>query len=292
MGKPTLITFPDGRVVVNRESLFHQPFHLLTNQPNNSVSITANMQSGPMPLTINNRGPMLVHKMGCERTGTATVQFRLADGTGSQYLMNTPIHIDSFVGNGQQPYWFPAPLYIMEGGMLFAELIDLSGASNAVRIDLMGQQFLRPQSDSKGAIQRDKLGRRQYVESPFWYGFDTGPVTLAGSGTGQGLITVTSEFHFLITEISIVSTGRFTLDIVEESLGESLIGAPQSRHYQIQDPLICGSNNFPYRLVEPWFIRSGSKLIVDMTDLSTETNIVWLTLGGIALRPSDARQTQ
>lgn len=292
MATPTLVTFPDGRVVVNPEAMYRQPFHLLTNQPDNAVSVPALQQSGPMPLTINSRGPMTVHKFGCERTGTCALNFRLADGTGSHYIQNTPIHVDTLFGDGLQPYWLPTPLYVAEGAMLFVEIIDLSGSANSVRLDLMGQQYLRPQSDAGGQTQRNRMARRQYVESPYFYGFDTGPVTLVGGSTGQGLITVGSEFHFLITQISGVSTGRFTLDIVEESMGESLINAPQARHYQVQDPLIVGTNHWPVKLVEPWFIRSGSKLVVDMTDTSQTTNVVWLTLGGVALRPSEARQTQ
>lgn len=287
--KPTMLMLQGGRVVLNPERLFYRPAVLLPNQPFNAISMAANGNSGPWAATVSGEGPILVHKLAYEATGALTVLLSLQDGLGNRSLMNGPVHVDTIFGSGQQSFWLPAPLFLMENALLRGQCSDLSGASNSFLPAFIGEQLLKPVDDKSGAIQKDRLQRRQYIELPYFYTLDTGPASFAGSDTVNGTIAISNEGHFLVTHISRVKTGNFNIDIFEQARNESIVRAPSMQHYPVADTLLCGTGNFPVRLAEPWLIPAGSKLNVTLKDTSGTANKVYLTLAGLFLRTGDAR---
>ena len=269
------------------------PFNLLTNVPNNAVSVTALRQAGPIIMSVSKDGPMAISKLSCQRSGTAKVELILQDGSGPGIpLMNSPCHIDAILGSGQKPYILPQPLFLDENHVLNAFFSDLSGETNTIRINAGGARFLKDLQDPDGKLARERMLRRQYVSMPYFYTTYNGPVVLAApaASAGNGIFEIAANAWFEIHQISYVATSPlFNIDLYNQATGESLINAPGGQHYKIPARLMLGDNNFPFKLHEPWMIGPGQKLIAEMTNDSGAENTVHLVLGGIWYRTGDLR---
>ena len=102
------------------------------------VTIPAN-QTASSNITVNIDAHFLIHKITATRTGAALITVR--DGASDRQWMNVPTHIDNFAGNSQFPNILAAPRFIYKGSAINITIQDLSGASNAVRINLHGEKL-------------------------------------------------------------------------------------------------------------------------------------------------------
>ena len=279
-----------GAVILDAATLDRIPYYLLTNPPNNSVTVSANQQAGPIILAVSKDGPCEVESLIAQRTGIASVGHVIQDGNPQGLpLMNNPCHIDTIFGSGQQPLALPEALFLPEGHALSAFISDLSAASNVVRLGADTSRLRKPVLDPSGALARLAVMRRQYISIPYFYTFDTGSIELTASTAGSGNMSIAADHNFEIHAIAAVSTGTFSISIVNQSTGDSLITAPSGQNYEVPNALICGSNTFPFKLHEPWMIGAGQKIVVSMTDTSAATNTVYLTLIGKAYRTGEVR---
>lgn len=77
-----------------------------------------------------------VHLITAVSTGAFTCRLRIGD----RYLSNVPIHSSNLFGTGANPMPLLSPILIPKGTIVIAELLDLSGAPNDIRIGMLGLQ--------------------------------------------------------------------------------------------------------------------------------------------------------
>lgn len=274
-----------GRILgINQKKVAEMPFFLLTNDPENAVVIPAS-QSVPMKvMTISGEGPASVVSLAHQKTGDMLIFMQIQDGQTQFGLMNQPVHIDTVVGSGLQPYRLPEALYLDELRSLQVTFTDISAVANEVRLLALANRMLSQQVDTTLNRIRKRMEARQYLSIPYWYTFDGGAQVIGAGATVQATITVGQDHHFQIFKMAVQSTGLFDIDIVDSQKGESIITAPNGVHYPIGSDLILGNGNFPFVFHEPRLVQVGQRLIVTMTDRSAAPNTVFLTLGGRAVK--------
>jgi len=281
----TLIESPNGSVIgVNKKRLLEVPYYLLPNPPFNSVAMAANQGSLPTPMTLSGEGPVQILGSTAQRTGVCRVFISLQDGDSTQALMNGSIHVDTIFGGFgpglTRPYFWPEALYLDEGRSLILTASDISGSANAIRPCFLCSRYLGWESDPGLVRIRNRMEGKQYLSRPFFYTFNSGPITLPGGAAGVGEIDIGQDHHFEMFQLSAVSTGAFSMNIVDANKGESLVVAPQETWYNINSPLFVGNNFFPFRLHEPVFFEARSKINVNLFNLTPAENRIDLTLGG------------
>ena len=287
--KLTLENAPNGQVTgISRDRLSEYPFFLLTQPPDNSVSVSANQSADAKILSVSSDAPMCALALGHQKTGAMLVQLGINDGATPRWLCNAPVNVATIFGNNGKPYYLPTPLILPEMNILAARFTDVSGSSNAIRFSVWGGRYARPIMDLDGQKKAQREQSRSYMGLPFFYtiipspasGQTTGALQLLGNATSQQSIEIIGDSHFQLTQISAVSTGEFSLNIKDAASGESMIDGPAGTNYGISSNLICGDGNFPWKLPFPITYKRGSKMILDIADLSGSTNQIFLTLAG------------
>jgi hypothetical protein len=282
----TLIESPnrDGSIVgVNPKRLQELPYFLLTNRPNNAVTVAANQASPMQVMSVSGEGPAQIVSFSHEKTQDVRVLMQLQNGNAISSLMNGAVHIDTIMGNAGQPYYLSEALYIDELRSLQITYTDISGLGSSVRSVAFAQRYLTQTADPTLKKVKTRMKQRQYLSMPFWYTLDQGPVTLTAGETREVTITMGQDHHFEIFSLSRVATGRFNIAVVDQSTGESLISAPQDQHYPIGDEILFGTGNFPFRYHEPRMIQVGQRLLVTLVNRAGVDNTIHLTMGGRAV---------
>jgi hypothetical protein len=285
----SLILNPNGSVAgVNRARLYELPFFLCTNPPDNTVLVPA-LTAFPnlIAFSTSGEGPSILHALSADYQGnaplTALVKFWLVDGKTRKALCNTALNIGTVFGSGAQPYPMPEPLYSDQLRRLIVEFSDLSGSDNPVRLVGHANRVTEEKLDTTCDEIKKQQDPKQFLKFPFFYTFDDGEVTLGANASTSIPITIDEDTHFLLKQISYVSTGRFSLNILDAIKGESIISAPGSTNYNLPADLILGDPHFPYEFSEPILFQLKQRLIVNLTDLSGQTNNIFITLGGCKL---------
>jgi len=283
----TLLTRPDGRVIgVNNDALLSNPFALTTNFPNNSVALAANGGSNWLAASVSGEGPQYLTSLGASQTGVFRCQLRVFDGQKSMQITSGALHSGAFVGTGLNPYPFPVPLFINDLRRLDVFLTDISNASNTIRLALRASQWKFLQQDPDG-VEREQQEIPNRLAYPFFYCLDAGQfgvgqTALLGNANGQATITILPSHDFQLFQISGVSTGAFTIDVVDANTGESILNAPGDNHIAQDSALVVGTNLFPFRLNVGRIFKRGQKLLVNLTDTSGNPNNIDLVFGGKA----------
>jgi hypothetical protein len=284
---PTLIEDPNipGRIIgVNRKRLDEIPYWLLTDLPNNIVTVAARQSSTMQTLILSQIGPMRITNFGIQRSGACRVFLRIQDGSTPRALMNSAIHVDAICGNVGQPYYLPEALYVDEGRTLQAAFTDLSNAPNNIRFVAHGTKWATQQSDPTMERTRQRLEKRQYLSVPYWYTTDgNGPVVVGIGATVVATVTIGQDTHFDLMTLSHVASGLYNINIVHGQTGESLIQGPQEADYQIGSELLFGNGNFPFRFHEPRMFTYGQKLVLTITNRAAGINTIYFAFGGRAL---------
>lgn len=278
---PTIFSKKDGSIVgVNKQRLYETPFLLQTNPPNNIVVAPAGATSPQTSLRVSAEGPMQIREIAAQRSNPVSVQIYMQDGTSPRKLMNAPCHIDTIFGTGGQEYPLPEALYIDENSSMTIAFTDLSGAGSNVQVAMQCAKYGKLQSDPTLTRIKQRLKSRQYLSMPFFQTFDQGSVALTALQNTQIEMLIGADYHFLISQISFVSTGTFSLNIIDETKGESIINAPSNTNYAIPSLLLCGTNQYPYRFTQPILVQSQQRLLFTLQDTSGAANTIWITLGG------------
>jgi hypothetical protein len=308
---------------VNLKRIAEMPFFLLPNSPQNQLVIPAGQSLQQIPATVSGEGPAQIQELALERElstslgqgvdgnngrypvtpGTAspvsatsiyvaTVLLQIQDGQGMRPLMNGAAHVDTIFGNylpGNKGYPLAEALYMDEQRQLLFSVTDLaniSGVTNNLRPLLTTQRLLSRIFDKDTSKARARMDKRQYLSMPYFYVLDNGFSTLAPGGTNVETISIGQDAHFELFQLTAVATGglgSFLINIVEQDTGESIFDAPQGVSFPVSSGLVVGSASFPVRLHEPRFFEMRTKLLVTLTDVSGNANVVYLTLGGRAL---------
>lgn len=278
---PTIHSTPAGLVdAVNQRRLKEIPYFLLTDSPNNIVTIPANSQRGPVSMTISQDGPAEIVSFACQAAGAALILPEIDDGSNVFALANVPIHIGCIVGSGIAPYILPQSLNIDELRKLRITLTDISGASNAVRFVAQCYRPCVAVPDPKMEKARTRLSPRQFLTAPYFYAPSAGRIALTAGSSSEVSIDLDKERHFRLMQLSSVSTGNYTVDVLNGMTGESLLDAPQAQHYQIPNTMLFGNNNYPLKFDRGRMFQKGQKLIVRVTDTSAAPNNIYLAFAG------------
>ena len=289
MDKITLESDVLGKITGLDVSMLQEyPFFLLTQPPNNSVSVSASQSSQANIMAVSGDGPIIVVAMGIKSTGTCLISLSIQDGGSQRALMNGNCESSIIFGSAGKPYYLPAPLFVPENKNVVARITDTSGSTNNVRISMWGLRITRKTLDLYQKIAKSREGERQYLTTPYFYTMKPtnnssakiGALRLSALGSSTQAIDIGGGNHFQMLTLSRTSTGAFTLQINEAATGETLINAPQGQTYAIRDELLCGNGQFPYRMPWPRTFKAGSKLILTLTDLSNANNDIYLVIGG------------
>lgn len=274
-----------GKVLAaNKRKLYELPFFIQTNPPNNVVQLGAGgLTTDPQTMRTSAEGPMQITAMGLQRTGTATAVLYLNDGSSPIRLMNSPCHVDTIFGNNGLMFPLPAALFIDENRALSITYTDLSGTTNAAQVALSAAKYLQLQNDAGLSRIKQRLQTSQYLSMPYFYTLDQGVANLTPLQTAQFEIQIDPAFHFEIHQLTFVSTGPFSINIVDEAKGESIINAPSNTNYPIPNLLLCGVAGHPYKFSESILTFAQQKLQITLQDTSGANNAVWLTISGKAL---------
>jgi hypothetical protein len=285
MSVPTILSRPDGTVErVNLKRLNALPYWLLPNVPNNIVQMLANQSSNPTILSISGEGPAQINSFACNRTAPCLVLLQIEDGQNIQALMNRSIHVDALFGNfnaNSRPYPLPEALFLDETRSIVLTATDISGSNNQIATNMLAQRMLTRFVDNDLAIARARMDKRQYLTMPFFYALDNGSSVLTPGGTNVETVTIASDSHFDLFQISAVANGVFDMQVINIATGESIIDAPQGATQAISSNLLTGgAAGFPFKFHEPRFFEINTKLQVTLTDRSGSGNTVFLCFGG------------
>jgi len=286
---PTLYRLKSGQIVANKRMLNVQPFDLLTDLPNNNISVSALGQTGPIAATVGRDGPIEISQFSAQRSEAMQILLEIQDGSATRKLMNAACHIDTIFGSGTQPYYLPEALWLDEGHVINCYAANLADSTNNVRLNFRGLKRTHTVADPDGSLARQRISRREFISMPYFYTFATGGVTLAGGATSSQEIPISAEGYFLVQQITSVQTGDFTLNIINQATNDSIINAPGAVSYEIPHSLLCGTANFAFKLHEPWLIGPGQKIVVNLTNTELFVNTIYLTLGGIFIRQGPDR---
>lgn len=284
----SLIALSDGRIAgVEKRRLYETPFFLLTDQPNNDVPVPASATSTEQTMRVAGEGPLQITQLGAVRDathGAVMVRLYMRDGSGSVQLSNVPLHIDTLFGPGGKMYPLPEAIYIDENRALACAFTDLTGSGNNARICGVGAKYSQLQEDPSLDRVKKRLEASEFLSSPQFYGVNDGTIVLTAYGAATYQVEIDSANNFELHQLSAVSTGTFSINIVDMAKRESIINAPRNGNYRLPSTLFFGDGSYPYRFHEPILFFAGQKLMIDIIDTSGSGNTVYLTLGGANLK--------
>ena len=177
------------------------------------------------------------------------------------------IRDDLIVGNGQDANVLWSGFVFPAGDFLIASLNDLSGASNATRIDFHGYELEGPPD----AID--------YPE-PGWAhkSYQFAPAAIAASTRVHGLSVLLQE-DFVLRALTITSTGLFDLNIYAKQAGRRVFGTDMRS-------LSFNGNTTDMFYLPDVYIKSGDSagedLVFDVEDVSGSSDTILVALHGIA----------
>lgn len=271
---------PGQIVSVDKIATQENPYFLTSDAPNEAVSLAANRTS-IQPATVSNEGSIEVTRLAAQYTGAARITISVPDGKQLAQLMNAPIHIQTIFGSAAQPYILPEALYLHDRNGFSISYSDISGSANVIRLNFISAQYTKQLYDTRIERIQGRMRLRERETYPYWYTFNNSFATLAGNGSATESIRINNTGHFLLTHISGLSTGAYSLDILDATKGASILDDSGFSSYQVPNELFVANGNFPYRFEQGLFFEAGSKITIPMTDLSGSENQVNLTLGGI-----------
>jgi hypothetical protein len=280
----TLFNAPDGRVVgVNKRMLEFMPFSLLTNAPDTTISIPANITKGPIAMTLSGEGPAQIVSFAKQQTGVSKVFLRMQEGRTIRSLMNGFVHINTLFGDGNTPYPLPEALYIDELRRRYIEIQNLGLGTLDIRPAAGCFRAISVEADPTLVLSRKRQDFRQFLSFPYWYTFDEGAVTLTGTAVFEKTITIGGDHHFQLLQLMQSSESLFDINVTDMNTGESLIQAPLGNTYPVASEILFGDSNYPYCLMTPRLFQSGQKILIRLRNRVAGTNVVYVTLGGRAI---------
>lgn len=275
---PTIDIMPDGSVrSINPLKLTERPFWLVTDRPDNYITIPSQAQSAPYLLSTNLDGPIDITGLAIESSGACLVWIAVSSPSlRDRYLSQSPIHSQTAFGTGGQPYPLPEVLRVTQLQKLKVWITNLTTENNTVKICVHGRQLQKNIVSDKDA----KLQRQGNITFPYFLVLDDGKAVLASGQMIETPLTLGSNLDYQLFQISGVSTGSYTLNLLDADTGESVISAPADKSYGIANNLIVGSAIYPFRFHVPRLLKRGQRMLARITDTSMSDNEIYLTFGG------------
>ncbi len=285
----TLISLKDGRVAaIDKRTLNESPFFLLTDPPFNNIIVPANGVSKEAAMRSAGEGPLQLTLLGAVRDsvhGPVTVRMYIKDGSQTIPISNVPLHIDTLFGPGGKMYPLPEGAYIDENRALSVSFTNLNEDDETQsRICGVGAKYTQLQADPSLARVKERLAASEFLSSPQFYGVNDGSISLAACAEATYQVEIQGDHNFELHQLSAISTGPFSINIIDMSKKESIINAPRNGTYRAPSTLLFGDASYPYRFHEPILYFAGQRLLIDIVDTSGDVNQIYLTFGGVALK--------
>jgi hypothetical protein len=210
-------------------------------------------------------------------TGPFVLEF--FDPGSQRRLQNRPIHSTTIVGVGARQFRLPEPYFFNIGDaqrQLKCYLRDLSGSDNTVRLNLLGRRIYHKEAPPDVAVDLDRMfgtGSRTY--SYFLTPNETkndGTVTPV-TGFGKASFTFESDASAdtEIQKLMVAATGQFQFTLRERATNRLLMPNP------IVSTNGWGNAEFPFFFADTYLLERQKQVLMDVEDLSGETNYLYLT---------------
>lgn len=296
---PSLIIDPSTeKVIVNPLKKWVQPYTLVTDPA--VITLQAGALSEPIPMVIDKKGHFEIFSSDFQSSQPEgfTVTLFDADSFGPDarpLLMNREIHVASMASgagvtlplsgsfgkatSAGRPYKWPQSFWmdVSKGGsMIVAVFRNLSDSENVIRFNLQGRRWYFLQAPQKVADRMEEIYRGRPRTMPFFYTTDENVSLEAAEGPTKFQLRMGDDAYSEWVKASCVRTGSFDCLIRETSSGKPLMGSNDG--IAIIDSLVFGSGEFPFLNWENSLFEPNFKLTLELTDLSGDTNDIWVTL--------------
>jgi len=292
---PTWIKDPEtGLVVVNELKKYVKPFWLTT-EDSEVITLAPGEVTDFIPMTVDGKGHFEVFDAFFKSSQAEGFTVELFDpgnlGRERPILMNREVHVATIASGGGttlpltgslpaasspgRPFRWPQSFFmnVVSGtGTLMARFRNLSASENVIRFVLVGRRWYHLQAPWKIANRMEEIFREQARTFPYFFTTDQ-YVSLTALGSLSPIMRFGDDAYVEWCKGMAVSDGGFTARIVETSTKKRLMEQP------VINTLAFGTGEFPLLNWEDSLFEPNYQLTFELTDLSNDTNVVWLTLG-------------
>jgi len=208
-------------------------------------------------------------------TGAFVLEF--FDPGSQRRLQNRPVHSSCIVGVGQRQFRLPEPYFFNIGDsqrQLKCYLRDISGATNTVKLNLIGRRIYHKEAPPDVALDLERMfgfGSRTY--SYFLVPNETkndGTVTpVTGFGTASFTFESDASADTELQKLMVSATGRFQFTLRERATNRLLM--PNA----VEGTNGFGNAEFPFFFADTYLLERQKQIIMDVTDLSGSTNYIY-----------------
>lgn len=224
----------------------------------------------------------LVFEDSTDTTALANFTIFIAEqGESRRTFMNFPCHIRTVAGTAQLPSKLRESYQMLSTNFLSAQLQKIAGGETTARVYFTGKQFFPwstellawPEARARlMEIVRARATRMRQV-IPYYLTTPT-PVTLLANGFAEVTVPIGDDSHFEVDAWAAVSTGNFSLTVVEAKTKQTLMGGPITANNGI------GNATLPTLLPTSYLLTAGMRLVMRFTDLSGDANTIFMTFQG------------
>ncbi len=208
-------------------------------------------------------------------TGAFVLEF--FDPGSQRRLQNRPVHSTCIVGVGQRQFRLPEPYFFNVGDaqrQLKCYLRDLSGSENTVRLNLIGRRIYHKEAPPDVALDLARMfgfGSRtySYFLVPNETKSDGTIASIASGGTGSVTFESDASADTEVQKLMVASTGAFSFTLRERATNRLLM--PNTVHSQNG----WGNAEFPFYWADTYLLERQKQVIMDITNLSGETNFIY-----------------
>lgn len=289
---PTWVRDPkSGIIVVNELKRYVKPFQLSTEL----ITLGANEVSDWVTMNVDGKGHFEIFDafFASQRSEGFTVELFDPGSIGEErpLLMNREVHVAtiasglgvtlplsgsfSAASSPGRPFRWPQAFFlnvIEGGGTIMARFRNLSSSSNQIRFVLSGRRWYHLKAPWPIANRMEEIFREHARTFPYFFTTDA-YVSLSALGTGSPTVRFGDDAYVEWAKGMAVSTGNFTVRIVETATKKRLMEQP------VRNDLCFGTGEFPMLNWEEMLFEPNYQLTFELTDLSNDTNVIWLTLG-------------
>lgn len=180
--------------------------------------------------------------------------------------------LSGITSNGWMMARLERSLLIKAGSNLTVEAVDGSGNTNTFRIVLFGFKKLAGEHPFEIWKKANPSLKGQLAH---WYSKRLS-TAISASGSATLIFDIDSGSDFLVQALTGIRTGACTVRLKPPTGQDKIEWSNIAIHFDN----VIGNSQFPHRLLSPKFLKRGSTLEVELTDLSGSSNNVEIILHG------------
>lgn len=292
----TLLRDQKGRVYVNPEKDYLRPYELSPDLPNQIVSIAANGQAGPFPLTAKHDGPIecfylktVVYDSNDVPLTNYNIDFQLQAATKRKILSNAPIPLIACAGDAGRPYVLPESIFIPAISALQVTFINRDNAIRKVEFVIGGIKYYVNAAPQKERGELANYQQRREATYAYFMTTDEAVVLAADEEDADYFMTIPDDTDLEVFKLSAQATGAFRCSIKDAESDRTVTNGVKMHSSilfggHITTALgggVGGSGGvYPGRWPTTFLARRSSKIQVNIDDLTGAENTVKLVFGG------------